>query len=88
MEDRITLKVVTASGVVLDRLVSYVSLPTPDGSVGILADHAPMLCAVGDGFIRYRCDGNEMYTLSVAQGVAGIQDNTLTVLVERAQSAG
>ena len=54
MEDRIALKIVTADGVVLERQVSYVSIPTPDGSVGILADHAPMLCAVGRGVIRCR----------------------------------
>ncbi|MBR3185599.1 MAG: ATP synthase F1 subunit epsilon [Oscillospiraceae bacterium] len=85
MEDRIALKIVTADGVVLERQVSYVSIPTPDGSVGILADHAPMLCAVGRGVIRCRYEGTQATTVSVQGGVAGIDDNKLVILAEEAR---
>ena len=85
MEDRIALKIVTADGVVLERQVSYVSIPTPDGSVGILADHAPMLCAVGRGVIRCRYEGTQTTTVSVQGGVAGIDDNKLMILAEEAR---
>ena len=88
MEDRIALKIVTAAGVVFERRVSYVSLPTTEGSVGILPDHAPMLCAVGRGVVRCRFEGKETESIAVTQGVASVEKNELTVLVEEARIAG
>lgn len=85
MEDRIALEIVTADGVVLQRQVNYVSIPTPDGSVGILADHAPMLCAVGKGVIRCRFEGARTASVSVQGGVASVDDNKLAILAEEAR---
>ena len=85
MEDRIALEIVTADGVVLQRQVNYVSIPTLDGSVGVLADHAPMLCAVGRGVIRCRFDGTETASVSVQGGVASVDDNRLVILAEEAR---
>ncbi len=84
MADRIHLKVVTPGGVALEQDTNYVNLPTPEGSVGILADHAPMLCAVGAGRLKCRFEGGEL-SVSVSGGVASVQDNELTVLTEKAE---
>ena len=85
MADRILLKVLTPAGVLLERNVNYVNLPTPEGSVGILADHAPMLCAVGKGKIKCRFEGGESFVF-VTGGVASVEKNALTVLAEEARS--
>ena len=87
MEDRIHLKVVTPVGVALERDVSYVSLPTPEGSVGILANHAPMLCAVGRGRLKCRSEGGESFVF-VSEGVASVENNEVTVLAEEARIEG
>ena len=84
MEERIHLKVVTPVGPALQKDVSYVNLPTPEGSIGILANHAPMLCAVGKGRIRFRFEGGESF-VSVSGGVASVGDNEVTVLAEEAR---
>ena len=84
MADRIHLKVVTPMGVTLEQDTNYVNLPTPEGSVGILANHAPMLCAVGKGKIRYRFEGGESF-VSVSGGVASVGDNEVTVLADEAR---
>ena len=83
--ERIHLKIVTPSGPILDKMVNYVNLPTPEGSVGILANHAPMLCAVGKGKLRCRFEGGESLVF-VAGGVASVEDNEVTVLAEEAES--
>ncbi|MBR0207677.1 MAG: F0F1 ATP synthase subunit epsilon [Oscillospiraceae bacterium] len=85
MADRIRLKIVTPAGTALDRMTNYVNLPTPEGSVGILADHAPMLCALGKGRLKYRFEGGESF-LSVSGGVAGVGNNELTVLAEEVRN--
>ena len=87
MEDRIHLKVVTPVGVALERDVSYVSLPTPEGSVGILANHAPMLCAVGRGRLKCRSEDGESFVF-VSEGVASVENNEVTVLAEEARIEG
>ena len=83
MADRIRLQIVTPDGPALETDVNYVNLPTPEGSVGILADHAPMLCAVGRGRVRYR-SGDGEGSLFVTGGVASVEDNKMTVLAEAA----
>ena len=85
MADRIHLRIVTPTGTALERDVNYVNLPTPGGSVGILANHAPMLCAVGKGKLRCRFEGGESLVF-VAGGVASVEDNGVTVLAEEAES--
>ena len=85
MADRIHLRIVTPTGTALERDVNYVNLPTPGGSVGILANHAPMLCAVGKGKLRCRVEGGESLVF-VAGGVASVEDNEVTVLAEEAES--
>ena len=85
MADRIHLRIVTPTGTELERDVNYVNLPTPGGSVGILANHAPMLCAVGKGKLRCRFEGGESLVF-VAGGVASVEDNEVTVLAEEAES--
>ena len=86
MAEKIHLKLMTASGTVLDEQVSYLSLPTPEGSLGVLADHAPMLCALGEGRLKYRgADGTERFAF-VSGGVAGVERNEVTVLAKEAKA--
>ncbi len=49
--------------------------------MGILADHAPMICALARGELRFRFEGGES-VYPIAGGVAGVEDNALTVLAE------
>ena len=81
MDSLFRLSVVTSEDTILDEKVSYVNLPTPFGSVGILARHAPMLCAVEKGIIRCTLESGEKARIQVTDGVASVADNELTVLV-------
>ena len=53
MADPIKLSVVSQEGTAFERNVNYVNIPTPFGSVGVLSGHAPMLCAVAAGLLRW-----------------------------------
>ena len=52
-EDSIQLQIVTASGVAFDCMASYVGLPLVGGSIGVLANHAPLLAAVQAGVVEW-----------------------------------
>ena len=79
------LRVLTAEGTVLEGKAEYCNLPTDNGSVGVLANHAPMLCAVREGKARFRMEDGSEKTLAMSSGAADIRDNTVTVLTDRAE---
>lgn len=85
MEDRIHLRLLTPDGTVWEGRVCSVTLPTADGSLGILGGHAPMLCAVAPGVVRCRRGGGETLRLRVGEGVAGVEKDELTLLVSAAE---
>lgn len=83
MEGRITLSIVTAEGAGETVKCDYVNLPTEFGSVGILANHAPMYCAVAAGRIAYRLGDGEMQYIPTGAGIATVENNEITVLCRR-----
>jgi F-type H+-transporting ATPase subunit epsilon len=79
------LCVVTTEGTVLDTKVAYCGLQTPDGSLGILANHAPMMCILREGELSFRTEDGEEGTLRHSAGVARVKSNVLTLLADRAE---
>ncbi|MBO5543738.1 MAG: F0F1 ATP synthase subunit epsilon [Oscillospiraceae bacterium] len=79
------LRVQTPGSIVLEGLAVYCSLPTTDGSVGILADHAPMVCAVREGTALFRMESGEEKKLHLSEGAANVRDNSVTVLTGQAE---
>ncbi len=74
------LSIVTGDGTVFEDTVEYVNLPTGFGSLGVLANHAPMLCAVEKGVVRCTKEG-ETLRIRVGNGVASVENNEATLLV-------
>ena len=79
------LCVVTAEGTNLDTKVTYCGLQTPDGSLGVLANHAPMMCMLREGTLSFRTEDDEEGTMKHSAGVARVHANALTLLVDRAE---
>ncbi len=68
-------------GSLLDCKASAVSLPGHDGSLGILRNHAPMLCKLGMGIMAVRdIAGREDAFFFIDGGFARVSENSLTVL--------
>ena len=87
MENMIHLSVVTADGVALDTQVSYVNIPTGSGSVGVLHGHAPMLCAVSAGKVRYTTADGGSGEIEVGSRISHGAVNTFPGLVHTARQA-
>lgn len=84
MADKIHLSVVSASGVVLDRMVNYLQIPGELGSVGVLAGHMPMLCAVGEGIAKCTFGQDGTIRIAVKDGIVRVADDEVTFLVSSA----
>ena len=80
MAESFRLSVVTGDGTVFEGEVESVRIPTGFGSVGVLAHHAPMLCAVEKGVLLAK-QGGEQLRIALSAGVANVENNELTVLV-------
>ncbi|MCB1070324.1 MAG: F0F1 ATP synthase subunit epsilon [Kiritimatiellae bacterium] len=69
-----------SSGVVFDGPAEALSAPGGSGSFGVLANHAPMICALTTGILSLRYQGQEQYYL-VGNGYLEVCDNRVAVLV-------
>ena len=79
------LRVMTADGVFLEGEAEYCHMETPEGSLGVLADHAPMLCALREGESLCRMEGGEEKTIRHSPGVANVRDNQVTIITDHAE---
>ena len=76
--------VVTPEREVLDRELSYASIPAWDGQVGIEHLRAPLLVQLGEGAMRLDSPDGSSDTLLIAGGFAQMKDDRLTILTEQA----
>lgn len=79
--DRIHLLLATSGGETWEKQVSAVTLPGALGSLGILANHAPMLCALDEGLVSCRTEAGETVRIRISEGIANVADNEVTLLL-------
>ena len=79
--DRIHLILACSDGAKWERMVSSVTLPAVLGSLGILANHAPMLCALEEGIASCRTEAGEKTRFRISEGIANVADNEVTLLL-------
>jgi F-type H+-transporting ATPase subunit epsilon len=78
--------VVTPERALLDTAADFVALPMPDGEMGILPEHAPLIGRLGFGELRIR-HGNQTEHLYVDGGFVQVKDNVVSVLTSKALKA-
>jgi F-type H+-transporting ATPase subunit epsilon len=75
------LKVITARQILVDAEVDEVTLPGPDGQIGILPGHRSLVTGIGRGTLAYRRSKREEQ-FAVQGGYAEIQPNSVLVFTE------
>ena len=80
------LEIITPDCVLLNKTVDYVSAPGAEGEFGVLAQHVPMLAALGIGDLHYTEKG-ESHHVAVCGGFAEVLGNKITILTEAAELA-
>ena len=79
------LEIVTPERRVLDTEADYVSLPTASGEAGILPNHAPLITALKPGIRSYSTKSTKE-RLAVSSGFAEVSSDTVSVLVDTAET--
>ncbi|HEY7685839.1 MAG TPA: F0F1 ATP synthase subunit epsilon [Gemmatimonadales bacterium] len=70
---------------VFDGAAESVVAPAFDGLVGILPHHAPFMTLLGEGVLTVRKPGGEVSQFQVAGGFLQVLEDTVRVVVERAE---
>ena len=76
--------VITPEAPVVDTEVYDVVLPAYDGLRGIMIDHAPLMCRLGTGLLRYHDGQNQLRVVFVDGGFGHVRDNEVTILTRSA----
>lgn len=71
--------VITPEHKLLEETTVSLVIPAHDGELGILANHAPLMCELGVGQLRYHKHGRTERVF-VEGGFAQVNDNSVTVL--------
>ena len=87
MADKIRLRVVTPTRLVLDEDVDEVTAHGEFGEFGVLPNHIAFLSTLVAGELTYK-QGATKRTLAVGGGYAEVLDNVMTVLAPSAEFAG
>jgi len=86
MADKIRLRLVTPSRLVVDDEVDEVTAPGALGEFGVLPNHISFLTLLETGEMSYRQRG-ERHHLAVSGGYAEVLDDMMTVLADAAEYA-
>jgi F-type H+-transporting ATPase subunit epsilon len=86
MADKIKLRVVTPSRLVLDEEVDEVTAPGELGEFGVLPNHIAFLSTLVPGEMSFKQGANKE-TLAVSGGYAEVLENVMTVLAPAAEFA-
>jgi F-type H+-transporting ATPase subunit epsilon len=78
------VEILTPEGNVFDDEVEMLSTRTGEGSLGVLANHAPLLAILEPTELRLHREGGEVETFAQAEGYLQVVDNAALVLVEEA----
>jgi F-type H+-transporting ATPase subunit epsilon len=70
---------------VFDGPALSVVVPAFDGLVGILPHHAPFMTLLGEGVLTVQQPGGETSRFQVAGGFLQVMEDTVRVVVERAE---
>ncbi len=69
---------------VFDGDAQSVSLPTTEGSIGILADHSNVIMAVIPGTLEYTAEGGKQQVV-VSDGLLKVENGEVMILVDAAE---
>jgi len=87
MADKIQLRIVTPTRLVVDEEVDEVTAPGVLGQFGVLPNHIAFLTLLQAGELSYK-QGGRVTHLAIAGGYAEVLDNVMTVLADAAEFAG
>jgi F-type H+-transporting ATPase subunit epsilon len=86
--EKFRVEVLTPEGEVFNDEVEMVSTRTTSGSIGVLANHAPLLAMLDPTELRLYKSESEVVSFAQAEGYLQVGENRAMLLVEEAHPPG
>jgi F-type H+-transporting ATPase subunit epsilon len=86
--EKFRAEVLTPEGEVFNDEVEMISTRTASGSIGILANHSPLLAMLDPTELRLYKTDSEVVAFAQAEGYLQVGGNHALILVEEAQAKG
>lgn len=77
--------VVSPEATIWSGQATIVIARTPEGELGIMADHEPLMGALATGPVEIEAESGERTTIGVHGGFIQVLDNQVTLITDRAQ---
>ncbi|MEW6045873.1 MAG: F0F1 ATP synthase subunit epsilon [Bacillota bacterium] len=87
MPELMLLEVVTPQRLVLRERAEAVVVPSANGYLGVLPNHAPMVAVVGLGIVRFGQFHGAKRKMAVSGGFMEVAGNRVTILADTAELA-
>ncbi len=87
MASAFRVDVVSPEATVWSGDATFLVARTPDGEIGILAHHEPLMAALTTGAVYIEHEGGGSTTVGVHGGFLQVLNNQVTLLTDRAQIA-
>ena len=84
--DSFDVELITPERLAFSEKVEEVYVPTPTGTIGILAHHEPLFTALSEGEIKIVA-GKKEYFLAIGGGFMQVTKKNVSILVSRAMHA-
>jgi len=81
------LMIATPSGWAADDEAESLVAPGVEGYLGILANHAPLMTALGIGKLTYRDSAGYDHIFAVTDGFLEVSNNVVTIIADAAEVA-
>jgi F-type H+-transporting ATPase subunit epsilon len=87
MAGEMSLRIITPEATLLQGVMTdSVVIPIPEGQLGILYNHAPMVSTLGLGILKYK-QGAQTKRIAINGGFLELSNNLITVLADSAEEA-
>lgn len=84
MSDKMHLKVITHEKIVYESDIDELYVQSKDGSLGILKNHVPIICALKVGVAKVIIEKNTQ-CIAIMGGILQFANNTATILTDCAE---
>ena len=81
----VTLKLCTPMRQVAKVEAEYVQIPSTEGMMGVLPNHAPLRCVLQPGMVTCQMADKSELIYTVSTGLATVRDNEVVVLADAAE---
>ena len=86
-EKNFKIEIVTPERIVLSKDIVSLVVPGVEGSLGILADHAPLMAELGIGEIQLRDSDGKIEHMATSGGFMEVSKNSVRILADTLEKA-